>query len=944
MPDCPRDALDAREGASPTARRVEVQIVGDSRNLERAFGRVGQQSGKLESGLRRLGKASIYVGTALAAGAVYGLEKSVHAAVDAQASQARLEQAFKASGLAMKPYVGAIGRAESASRKLGFTDTEVKDALGSLTVATHDYTKSAKDLSVAQDLARFKHVGLTDATKMLTMAMTGSQRAAKQLGIVVIPTTKNVDALKRSHVNLTTELGKSKLAEAKLQDKMALGASVIDQVTKKTKGQAKAFSKTAAGGLARFNAEFDNLKVVLGTPLLNSLGAVADGLSTVVGFVGKIAHAKNLTVGISIATSGIKDIRKRLSDALFGSTSAGSDFGAQFPKTFHDGLIQKLTKMDWKPIGAAISSGLVLSANAMNTMLSQMLAWVSSHAAAIAKVGALIAANLVITLTDPSFWAHHMDLLAGVILIAFGSGIGKVAGRFGGVILARLGPVFSRAFGELSLFAMRGVARLPALLGDAIAAAGTVALRAMRGIWHQILGETTRGVGAAGAEAGRLGAFFARAFRLGAAVTVFRLAMSTMVGAARSGAHAIASGISSGLSAAGHAAHTFASTVTGAMHAVLSPIHAVVNAIQTLWGWLQRVKDFTINIHIPVPHVPHISLPHIGIPGRAAGGFVPGGMGQAVPIIAHAGEIVLNPKQQAALGGPRYLSQLFGFHGENGPGSSMASGGKVGKGKKHHAPKLPESIRLAEARAAGTPDLGDDISAKGRELAWVNQELGRHDLTAGERGSLKVRRVRVQTSLRKLRSRRANESQRDYSQLPAGLQLAISNARLAVAEAVSNQQIVQANARLRAALWDAKHWLERQLRRRLSPAQRAAVVDAIASITDEIKGITDPGDDGGSGDNADLQAQLEQANARAAASAERARLDEAFIATGVFGGGGGGGPLGSQGGGGGGNGHTFVFNSLFPYTEEQARQAAAAAAQGAGRQPYRSSSVVKTGY
>jgi hypothetical protein len=60
---------------------------------------------------------------------------------------------------------------------------------------------------------------------------------------------------------------------------------------------------------------------------------------------------------------------------------------------------------------------------------------------------------------------------------------------------------------------------------------------------------------------------------------------------------------------------------------------------------------------------------------RAKGGFIPGPVGAPVPILAHAGEVILNPLQQQALGGARALASMFGFRGDEGPG--FASGGFV---------------------------------------------------------------------------------------------------------------------------------------------------------------------------------------------------------------------------------------------------------------------------
>jgi hypothetical protein len=177
-------------------RKLIVEIIGDAKSLEAEFAKAGASSDQMGSKFSRIGKVAGVAGLAIVGGLAVGIDKSVKAAEEAQASQARLEAAFRAVGLSATASAGQIDAAEASARKLGFTDDEVRTALGSLTIATHDVGESIKDLAVAQDLARFKSIPLADATKMITMAMTGSQRAAKQLGIVVQPLTTHYDALK----------------------------------------------------------------------------------------------------------------------------------------------------------------------------------------------------------------------------------------------------------------------------------------------------------------------------------------------------------------------------------------------------------------------------------------------------------------------------------------------------------------------------------------------------------------------------------------------------------------------------------------------------------------------------------------------------------------------------------------------------------------------------
>src|ERR1039458_10303262 len=61
--------------------------------------------------------------------------------------------------------------------------TETASSLAKLTVATKDPTKAMGLMSTAMDLARFKHISLTQASETLAKVMGGSNRALIQLGI-----------------------------------------------------------------------------------------------------------------------------------------------------------------------------------------------------------------------------------------------------------------------------------------------------------------------------------------------------------------------------------------------------------------------------------------------------------------------------------------------------------------------------------------------------------------------------------------------------------------------------------------------------------------------------------------------------------------------------------------------------------------------------------------
>jgi hypothetical protein len=120
--------------------------------------------------------------------------------------------------------------------------------------------------------------------------------------------------------------------------------------------------------------------------------------------------------------------------------------------------------------------------------------------------------------------------------------------------------------------------------------------------------------------------------------------------------------------------NTFRAYAKPGMNNPFNPLHNAVASIRyqlTRYGGIRR-------------HAPYAAGGFVGdhIPQFAAGGIVPGGEGSPRPIVAHAGEWVLNKLQQskiAALAGTTRdrLKDALGFSG--GP-SGFAGGGEVGKG------------------------------------------------------------------------------------------------------------------------------------------------------------------------------------------------------------------------------------------------------------------------
>jgi hypothetical protein len=279
-------------------RTLLVEILGEAKQFAHEL---DHAAGKT----RQFSKVAGVAGLAIAGGLAVGIEKSVEAAVHGQASQVALDQALKNTHQSVQAMTGPLEEAEAASRKLGFTDNETRSSLAKLETATGDTKESIREMAIAEDLARFKHISLEAATKSLTMVHAGSTRAIKQLGIATVTVTTQQDAVKAAFDKHSGAAYLAALADAKLADKQATVAGVLATVTERVHGQSQAFAGTAAGGMAQFHAQTEKVEETLGKALLPAVADVSEKMADLAGFFA--AHtklAKGLVVGLG-ALAGV---------------------------------------------------------------------------------------------------------------------------------------------------------------------------------------------------------------------------------------------------------------------------------------------------------------------------------------------------------------------------------------------------------------------------------------------------------------------------------------------------------------------------------------------------------------------------------------------------------------------------------------------------------------
>lgn len=164
---------------------------------------------------------------------------SFNAFADAEASAARVSATLATMGKAGLDAADDIDRLSAAALKLGFDDEDAAESVTKLFKATGDLTEATKLHQVAMDLSRAKQIDLSDATRIVTLMLSGNTKELKALGIEVEEGASALDNL------------------AKVQ--AAVG------------GQAEAYSKTTQGSLERLSNAYENLQESVGELLASAL-------------------------------------------------------------------------------------------------------------------------------------------------------------------------------------------------------------------------------------------------------------------------------------------------------------------------------------------------------------------------------------------------------------------------------------------------------------------------------------------------------------------------------------------------------------------------------------------------------------------------------------------------------------------------------------------------
>ena len=436
---------------------VVRMLGGDFSAVTSGLGKIQAQSKANGSAIGAVGKIAGVLGTSLVGLFVTGMVGAVGAAEAAQVSQAALSTAIKATGQSVRATAGALSAAEASGRKLGFSNNDSRAALTKLEFASKDTKTAVTDLGVAENLARARHIDLGTASQMLAMAMAGSTRVLRQLGIVFSASTTHVDALKREYAHLGEKIPAAALAQAQILDKEDASKQIIALVSAKVTGQADAYRRTAAGGMAAFHAQIGDLNESLGQMVMPAvmqatslIAALAEWMSehatltkVIVASLGALATGLLILAAVTWAVDVVMDANPIGLIALaILAVALSAIYTYQHFHEFRDALTNAFV-----PIRHAVAAVVHFVTVTIPSGFTAIIGWLRAHWPVIATVISGPFAPLVVLATNAFGARKALQGFAQDGMNAFSKTVFDFIATLPGLVIKAIGKVISSFLG-----------------------------------------------------------------------------------------------------------------------------------------------------------------------------------------------------------------------------------------------------------------------------------------------------------------------------------------------------------------------------------------------------------------------------------------------------------------------------------------------------------------
>lgn len=222
--------------------------------------------------------------------------------IDLQAQTARLNQALNGIGVTSEQTQKDVLDTADAYFQLGFQGSETISAMGTLVTATGDVTQATKLMAMSADLARYKHIDMETAAKILARGTQGSAKAFKELGITLDTTIPKNEAIGKAFDQLNTKIG----------------------------GQAQAYTKTFAGQMAIMKERFDQVFQTIASkvlPILSSfLGYISANGKALLVYGSIVLGVITIVKTYGMITAAIKSVQQAYAFWTYAQSASTSVF------------------------------------------------------------------------------------------------------------------------------------------------------------------------------------------------------------------------------------------------------------------------------------------------------------------------------------------------------------------------------------------------------------------------------------------------------------------------------------------------------------------------------------------------------------------------------------------------------------------------------------------
>lgn len=244
------------------ARKIEVQVIGDTRSIESAFRRTSKAGSNLERDLVRIGKKAVFAVGALGVAAGGVSVKLIKMAGDAEEVRSKFQVTFQNEMPRMVKQLDAFSKATGASR---FELRRQVADLGALLVPLSASRKEAGNLSVqftklATDLSSFNNVPVEEALLAIRSGLVGEAEPLRRFGVLINDAAVKAEAYRSGLAKVGAVLTE--------QQKVQARANLIMQQTKLAQGDATRTSDSFTNQLRKLQNQVRDTATELGLKLL----------------------------------------------------------------------------------------------------------------------------------------------------------------------------------------------------------------------------------------------------------------------------------------------------------------------------------------------------------------------------------------------------------------------------------------------------------------------------------------------------------------------------------------------------------------------------------------------------------------------------------------------------------------------------------------------------